>query len=258
MRTNLAEYGGPVMMIAVTPPGTDRLPWDCQRQHVHSGPRGCRVEAEAADEWSRGAPAAWKRLREAARLAALRRCGMKPTLLQRVWEPQKRGVPHLHVVFGMGSEPEKIAAHVFVDELARLAPAYGFGHVQEERHEMGARDAARYLVGYLLGRSRRKSTIRENIAHPRMPKSLIWLTPNLTRVTKVTMRRLRLARWYLATLAGRCLITPKLYGQDLVDVAKVAVRLELDRPPPDYDPERAFYRHMAMIRRMRRLKTVFA
>ena len=252
-RTNLADYGGPVALVSITAPGADVLPWACSREHQHSGPKGCRVEAAAADEWAENAPANYRALRDAAR-AACKRAGFKPTLLERVWEPQKRGVPHLHLVLGLGSELEKIAAARFVDELARLAPDYLFGFVDRKLEPISAREASRYLAGYLTGRSKRKEGIRSNIADPRMPRSLIWLTPVLTRVTLVTMRRLRYARWYLAALARRVTVLPVLYGQDAVDVARVAVRLEGERRrgPPDAGDELAFRRHFANLRFMRR------
>lgn len=253
--SNLAAYDGPVALVSITAPGADLLPWACSRPHVHSGTKGCRVEEFAADEWALAARDNWRRLRDAAR-ASVKRAGL-PTgslVLQRVWEPQKRGVPHLHVVVGLGSEPEKVAARRFVDELHRLAPEYFFGFVDRKLAPIGAREAARYLAGYLLGRSRKKGTVRENIADPRMPRSLIWLTPVLTRRTLVTMRRLRYARWYFAALSGRCSIYPELYGDNLLAVARVTVYLEKQRPnPPPIDDERAFQRACSLLRSMRRL-----
>lgn len=255
MRANLKAYGGPVMMIAITPPGVERLPWACPRDHDHSGPRGCQIDEFAADEWALAAPKRWSELRQAARVATLRAVGFKPTLLERVWEPQKRGVPHLHIVLGMGSEPEKIAAHRFLDELQRLAGEYDFGFVQLHRKEMGPADCARYLVGYLLGRSKHKGTIRDNIAHPRMPRSLIWVTPKLTSETLVTMRRMRYVRWAMAALDGRCSILPSLRGQMLVDVAQLLVvfyRRGRSREEDDDERDRHFQRFCSLLRAMRR------
>lgn len=258
MRVNLEHYGGPVMMIAITPPGKDVLPWACEKDHKHEGWRGCRVDDEAADRWAEQCRENWKRLREDARIATQRATGLLPTILLRVWEPQKRGVPHLHVVLGVATEAERIAARRFHAELMARSVRHGFGFTQRHVKESAGASAARYLVGYLLGRSTRKGSIRENIAHPRMPRSLIWLTPRLTRETLCNMRRLRYARWYLAARAGRCEKAPALRGQLLVDVAKVVTLVTRcfarNGPPDDEDEERELFLHMSALRSMRRLR----
>lgn len=259
MRVNLTEYGGPVMMIAITPPGADRLPWACSRDHRHAGAKGCQVDPQAGDAWAANCRRAWSRLRDDARVATIRALNVKPTLLLRVWEPQKRGVPHLHIVLGMGSELEKIAAHRFVDELDAKAADHDFGFVQKKRDLMGPGDAARYLVGYLMGRSKHKGTIRDNIAHPRMPRQLIWLTPTLTAVTFCTMRRLRTLRWYLAALRGKAPVLPRLYGGEMYKVARAATYVKAavdDRAPPDR--ESLFRQHVSALRLMRHLDRVVA
>jgi hypothetical protein len=255
LRVNLVEYGGPVMMIAITAPGADRLPWACSRDHVHSGPKGCEVDAQAADAWAANCCKAWKQLRDDARVATLRALALKPSLLIRAWEPQKRGVPHIHVVLGMGSEAEKVAAHRFLDELTARVGEHDFGFVQLYRREMGAADAARYLVGYLMGRSKHKGTIRDNISHPRMPRSLIWLTPNLTLVTFCTMRRLRMVRWYLAALRGKATVLPRLLYGEIYKVARAAthVKAAVDLARPPNDTEAMYGEHVAAIRLMRDL-----
>jgi hypothetical protein len=249
IRLNLEEYARPVALVAITAPGKDVLPWSCSRDHRHSGPRGCRVKADHADVWAAHCRQNWTRLRDAAR-ASCRRAGLNPRLLGRVWEPQKRGVPHLHVAIGLATPEERAAARLFVDELARLAPEYVFGHVDRKLRPVSGREAARYVAGYLMGRSKRKRSIRDNLADPRMPRSLVWITPTLTRTTRVTMRTLRYARWYFAALAGRCPQYPELRGQVLVDVARAASRLERSRAPgvtPD-DRFRVHFRTLATLR----------
>jgi hypothetical protein len=250
---NLEAYGGQIVMVTITAPGEDRLPWDeahCARRrtHRHSGPAGCRVQQRAAREWSDTLTWRWSKLRKAAILATQRQLaetfalGPAPSILERAYEPQKRGVPHLHLVLGYRTRSERDAAHVFVGHLKRLAGEYDFGFADGsgkkrgmrnarpvvERHgielrPMTGRDAARYLANYLTGRNpTKKSSIRENISHPTMPRSLLWLTPALTSVssserigamrerlgiargTGVTMRMLRRARHFFAALEGRC------------------------------------------------------
>lgn len=211
---NLSAAGGPVATIAITGPGADRLPWDddhCISRgrrmpgHRHSGPRGCRVQQRPLREWSESLSYRWQCLRQAARIATKRELGFAPPwVLARVWEPQKRGVPHLHLVVPYGSPAERKAADVFRRHLARLVVDYDFGHVQGKLAPLEGSEAARYLANYLAGRTSKKSSIRTNIADPSLPRSLLWLTPKLTRETLVTMRTLRRARHLWAWADGRC------------------------------------------------------
>lgn len=255
-RVNIGALGGRVVLISVTAPGADRLPWSCERAHKHAGARGCRVKADYADVWAKHAPEQWKRLRDAAR-KAVDAAGL-PTaalVLERVWEPQQRGVPHLHVVTGARTPLELAAAERFHQELRARAVEYGFGPQLHITRPMEAREAARYLTGYLLGRSRKKGTIRANLGDPRMPSSLIWITPAIGSIstgermvawrgrlglregTGLTMRRLRYARWYLAALKGRVPVYPRLRGVERLAVAKVAAQLERG-PPANVHAER--------------------
>lgn len=265
-KLNIGALGGEVMLITITAPGADRLPWSCGREHRHSGARGCRVKDDYADQWAAHAPEQWKRLRDAAR-KAVKAAGL-PTaalVLERVWEPQKRGVPHLHVVAGARTPVERMAAERFHFELHRLAPDYGFGEQLHVTKPMTAEAAARYLAGYLLGRSAKKGTIRDNLADERMKRySLIWITPAIGSIsdgermagwrerlglregTGLTMRRLRVARWYLATLKGRLPAWkgPRTVGLERLAVAKVAALLE--RGPPE-----SWLSHAHELQRMR-------
>lgn len=267
---NTAHYNGSVMLLSITAPGQDRLPWSCDRDHVHSGKRGCRVKDDAADMWAAEAPGNWRALRDAARLATKRALGVAPTILSRVWEPQKRGVPHLHVVLGVRTFLERRAADHFAAEVERLAPEYLFGEQVQLTKAMTAREAARYLCGYLLGRSKKKGTIRENIADPRMPRSLVWSTPALSSLsssprivamreridvaqgTGITIRTLRYARWALAVRNGRCAVFPKLYGEKMLTVARVLVRLDQSgRHAREDDDEELFQTWTRVLRAMR-------
>jgi hypothetical protein len=264
------HYSLPVVMVAITPPGEQRLPWDeewCshRRPHQHKGPSGCRVQQRAAREWSETAGERWKLMRDAASKFT-RRHGPQPVnLIGRVWEPQRRGVPHLHAVLGYGSLTERIAANIFVAYLKAHSGDYDFGwveqrwdakrceHLGKHTHDpaFGCRvklsgitgaDAARYLVRYLTGRSRKKSTIRENISHPNMPTSLIWISPRLTSLkrggTGVTMRTLRRSRHLWAVAKGRCEQWPRWTNvQEAVIVGWVCGRVFARRgqsgdPPP--------------------------
>jgi len=269
-RLNIGALGGRVVLLSLTAPGADRLPWSCDRDHKHAGSNGCRVKADYADAWAAAAPDNWKRLRDAARWA-VKAAGL-PTaalVLERVWEPQQRGVPHLHVVAGARTPLEREAVERFHAELVRLAPDYGFGPQLHITRPMEAREAARYLAGYLLGRSRKKGTIRDNLADPRMPRSLIWITPAIGSISKgermvawrerlglreptgLTMRRLRYARWYLAVRARKVFAWPNLYGAELQAVARCATLLERQNGPPF---ELRLASHVSALRLMREIQ----
>lgn len=252
---NLDSLGGPVATIAITGPGAQRLPWDeawCahRRPHRHSGTRGCRVMQAPLSRWCETLSYRWQLLRQAARVATQRELrerwkrahpgerlpplsAFAPAwLVARVWEPQKRGVPHLHLVVPYGTWREREVADVFRGHLARLVGEYDFGHVQGKLAPIEGREAARYVANYLAGRSGKKSSIRDNIADPRLPRSLLWLTPRLTRETLVTMRTLRRARHLWAAMDGRCEL-PRFTGwEEGVRVAAVFRRIYPRRAGP--------------------------
>jgi hypothetical protein len=253
MRCNVEHYGGAVVLLTLTAPGADLLPWACDKPHVHEGPRGCRVDRQYAEAWSLDCCDRLRRLRDAA-YRAVKRAGF-PTdslWLGRVWEPQKRGVPHVHICSGVATPIEFAAAKMFAAELERRAPEYGFGARFHMTRRMEGRDATRYLAGYLLGRSRRKGTVRDNLADPLMPRLIVYVARRLTSETRVTMRRLRYARWYFAALRRRIGVYPQLYGDELFRVAQVCARLERSNGPPE-PLERRAARHVDTLRLMRRL-----
>lgn len=223
MSENLRHYGGSVTMVAITPPGIERLPWACRRSHKHSGPRGCRVQKRAARDWcdtftlrlghARRAGNAYVR-RHLCTCGHTRRshsedgcacCGCErfagfvPNLLERVSEPQLRGVPHAHFCFGVETELERRAVRLWVAWLRaeercscgrtrrwheaggqcdvvpeQRSPTYGwtrarqydFGFVDGHLQAVAPEDAARYLASYLTGRSKHKPSIRQNIIDP--------------------------------------------------------------------------------------------
>lgn len=268
MRLNLGAFcgeAGRVVLISLTAPGADLLPWACDKDHKHAGSYGCVVERRCAVAWAEAAPEMWKRLRDAAK-RAVDRAGLPVDALvvERVWEPQKRGVPHLHVVAGARTPRELEAAERFHQELRRLAPEYGFGPQLHLTRPMDGREAARYLGGYLLGRSRKKGTIRDNLNDRLMPRLLVWETPAIGSISRsermvewqqrlalrggtgVTIRRLRYARWYLAALKQKAHYPKVRRGVEVIAVAKVAALLE--RGPPE-----SWYSHAKTLLVMRDL-----
>jgi len=161
---NLGHYGdtqpcdvqAQVVLGAVTAPGVEDLPWGTDHcaaigEHQCSGLLGCRVSAEAATEWNRSAPKRWRDLHRQATIRC-NRAGLRPWLLARVWEEQRRGVLHVHPVFAFSTPAEKTAARTYMRHLAELAPRYGFGNVERKLRPMEAKAAAAYLSSYFRHR----------------------------------------------------------------------------------------------------------
>jgi len=105
----------------------------CSRTSPHTtavfGSSAVTVEAVAANDWNRTAAARWREPHRRARQATRREFG--PSVLSplaRVWELQKRGALHVHVVLGFNS-PLAVAAARFhasrVCESERASSASG-------------------------------------------------------------------------------------------------------------------------------------
>lgn len=246
LAVNLEHAGVDVTTIAITAPGRDRLPWACTRNHKHEGKHGCKVEERALREWCETLGWRWQKLRQAARQRVKRELGaVPPEIMCRVWEPQKRGAPHVHLVVRFGSKYEQALAWSYLRHLRELAPLYDFGEVQRRRgggpdlQPITGQDAARYLASYLTGRSAKKHSIRENISDPRLPRSLLWLTPRLTRQTLVTMRTLRRARHLWAASYRKCDV-PRWTGlEEAVAVTVVFRTIYPKRAGPTRDADGA-------------------
>ena len=206
---NLGAYeGGSVVVLAVTGPGADHLPWDerhCSAlgEHTHGGPRGCRVDRLAARVWNETASERWRNLHRQVHLA-VRRHNVRPRLLARVFELQRRGVLHVHPVLGFKTPAERHAAHLYAKYLFALAPRYGFGHTERKLQTRSAKRVAAYLSSYFVSGKRGKLSLQESVMSPEMPHSIVWVSTELTRRTGVTMRELRFRRfvWFIASKSG--------------------------------------------------------
>jgi hypothetical protein len=190
-----------VRMITVTAPGVDRgLPWDedhCAQlgAHRHSGELGCRVVPAAAGTFNKLAPAWWSELHREARQAATRAVGTAPEMLARIYELQKRGVLHLHLVVGYSIPGERAAADRYVAELSRRAPRHGFGYVDRKVQVKEPTAAAAYLSSYFVNGKGTKKQLSESVQDRRMPRSIIYVASWLSRRSGITMRSLRLKRY---------------------------------------------------------------
>lgn len=206
---NLGAYeGGNVVVLAVTGPGADMLPWDekhCSAlgEHAHSGPLGCRVDRLQARLWNETAAKRWTDLHRQVYIK-VRRHGVRPRLLARVFELQRRGVLHVHPVLGFKTPAERHAAHLYAKYLFGLAPRYGFGHTERKLQTRAAKRVAAYLSSYFVVGKKGKLSLQESVASREMPHSIIYVSTELTQRTGVTMRELRLRRfiWFIAKRTG--------------------------------------------------------
>lgn len=195
---NLISYGGKVWLLTVTAPGADLLPWD---------PDTSQVEQHAAHEWNRSAAKRWRELHRWARQAT-ERAGFEVSFLARVWQLQRRGVLHLHLVVGVESPAEHAAARYYVAKLRERSAEFGFGFIDaRDRDGKTGRStllepykAANYLSRYLGESGQLVSALRLT----ERPSRLIWISRELTSKSTVTMRRLRRVRFlYVIRTSGR-------------------------------------------------------
>jgi hypothetical protein len=246
---NLGACGGRAVMLTLTPPGADLLPWDEQvcahlGPHKHTGELGCRIKRRYADNWNESAPERARQLNRVAKQRAdreLRRRGINERRgkLVHAWEHQRRDAVHQHLLIGMGSETQDrwgtnvdaLWGRLYAKALRELAPRYGFGYVDTRplySAPKPAREAAAYLSGYFISRRGKKAAITETVQSRVVPPLVVYVSPKLTRQTFCTMRNLRRGRrlfMYRAGVAER----PPWPERELLEVCVV-----LDRLPPAF------------------------
>lgn len=120
---------------------------------------------------------------------------MKPRLLTRVWEQQKRGLLHVHPVLAYSTPREKASADRYLELLAQLRGQYGFGYVERKQRVRHPRAAAAYLSSYFVTGKGSKVSLEESVQSSWMPRSIIHVSVDLTRQSGITMRTLRLRRY---------------------------------------------------------------
>jgi hypothetical protein len=200
LTVNLPAFSaGPraVCMTAVTAPGADLLPWDksaCREQGRHrcTGTLGCRVAD--ADAYNLTAPRRFSAMHRTASRRASRRSGCEFILLARVWEIQKRGVLHVHLVLACETEPQHRGAAAYARTLSGLARSNGFGHVDRAIKPTSGETAAVYCG----------KEISETIKASTCPGRVVWISHRLTAITGCTTRALRQRRYsYALAHAGK-------------------------------------------------------
>jgi hypothetical protein len=205
-----------VLMVVVTAPGADVLPWDTKRCHHKadvpcSGKRGCRIDERARDRWEADVQRRWCNLRQAITMR-LDRQGYRSPLRAYADEDQRRGAWHRNLVLIAGP-----AGWAFVRHLKELAPRYGFGFVDGKVKPMSGIRAASYVAGYLTGKGGTKADASIQVIAKRSPsrRKVWWVSADLTTETHVTMTTLRRGRRCMAARAG--LIDPPTEGYAVLD-----------------------------------------
>jgi hypothetical protein len=152
------------------------------------------VRIDRSAPWNDDAAKSWRDLNRAA-YQACRRAGVRPWLLVRVFELQKRGLLHAHPVLAYSTLEEKRGADRYLQELDRLRAHYGFGYVERKQRVREPHAAAAYLSSYFVNGKKGKLTLEESVRSGQMPRSIIHVSHRLTQGSRVTMRALRLRRF---------------------------------------------------------------
>lgn len=192
------QLRGAVALVSVTAPGVEVLPW-AEDQRV--------VEPSLAQAWNATAPERWSRLHASAARHARERArehGTDWALLVKVWEYQRRGVLHLHLLVPAGSAVQLAASDLYVARLAGSAHDHGFGFVDRGKlPTSGARRSARrleavaphraaaYVASYVASSGAGKEGIAEVARKQGVPGAICYVSRRLTDRSGVTMRSLK-------------------------------------------------------------------
>jgi hypothetical protein len=233
---NLIAYGGKAVMLTLTPPGADELPWDRAKcghgtEVACSGTRGCVVESTARRRWNATFSRRAARLYESAQEATKREVGIRAFVLAKGVEAQKRGPMHAHLVVGCESALELRAAKAFRRHLERLAGErrYSFGHVNGKFVKpKPAREAAAYLSSYFVAGRGHKAPLTEAVSNDELPRLPLYVSRRLTAVTRTTMRNKRRQRHLWACTAHRDAY-PKWWDDPAARVDVPALSLPVER-----------------------------
>ncbi|MBS1843088.1 MAG: hypothetical protein JST53_01610 [Actinobacteria bacterium] len=152
---------------------------------------------------------------------AYQRCqrdGLRPWLLVRVWEMQKRGLLHVHPVLAYSTAEEKRSADRYVAHLDAIRRRYRFGYVERKRQVRDPRAAAAYLSSYFVTGKGKKVSLQESVQSNWMPRSIIHVSVRLSQRSGITMRTLRIKR-YLFRRVGPLLDALRLEaGLPILDI----------------------------------------
>lgn len=222
---NLAAYLGHVAIVTITAPGQDVLPWD-----------GERCWAGPLRRWNSTAPARWRELHHAAMKRTRRAVPAGDwVVLASVWQEQRRGALHRHLVVPMATPQERAVSAVYVAALHALAREHGFGFVDRKLELRSPDRGARYLGRYVTSEL---AMCRE------LPAHVVQVSRRLTARTRCTVRSLRAERrqWCLDRPRARLDSEgPVQVPERLFEPVRVAVvrpkrlyRSQRPRPPDEW------------------------
>jgi hypothetical protein len=177
LRRNLGSVEGHQAIVTVTAPGQDVLPWDGER--CFAGP---------LRRWNAAAPAGWRDLHRAAAKAAQRVAREHDVwwgVLAQVWQEQRRGALHRHVVVPMASSGQRAASIAYVNALHGLARRHGFGFVDRKLELRSPERCAGYIARYVAS---------ELAMCRQLPGHVVEVSRRLTGRTRCTVRTLRAER----------------------------------------------------------------
>ncbi|HLW79628.1 MAG TPA: hypothetical protein VKU44_08525, partial [Terriglobia bacterium] len=219
LRQNLAAWDGKTCLVTLTAPGVNVLPWDVSKcrptAHVCSGSLGCQVNIRTAARWNASATGRLGELLKVAREQVRRTHGgaARVWVLAIVFEAQKRGVFHPHLVLGYRTAADRAALDTFRETLWRKRGRSGFGTGARGSFDAGlperftGLDAGRYIAKYLRPDGAKGSFVPllqaiEEVT-PRNPTTgrlrqlvrPVYVSPVLTQETGLTMGFLRFRRW---------------------------------------------------------------
>ena len=216
---NLKAYKGHTALVTITAPGVDVLPWDESRE---------RCQWEHLASWNYLAPKRWRDLHRVASKRAKRVAGDRGwSVLAKVWQEQRRGALHVHVVVPMATDVDRLASKAYVDALHENARAHVFGFVDRKLELRSPERSAGYIARYVAS---------ELAMCRNLPGHVVDVARSLTARTGVTVRSLRAARAEHARKAGaqRDLTAKRLPASDqlqLVDVGRRTGRPSRARSP---------------------------
>jgi len=117
-------------------------------------------------------------------------------------------------------------AFLYFEHLARYAPKHGVDFVGTKRgssvQTLSDGRAAAYLSSYFVRGATEKATLQKNARNPYMPHLLIWVSAKVTKLTGVTMRRLRQVSHLWAVRMGKDCPLPSWPAVELARVIRLA------------------------------------
>ena len=189
-----------VLVSAATAPGVGGgMHWDEHRckhlgPHTHSGKLGCRVRSSIAVRWNESAADRWRRLHRRAYQQCVKE-GLEPWLLVRVWEIQKRGLLHAHPVLAYSTPREKASADRYLRSWMRCGFNMASATSSASTGCASREPLPPIFSSYFIAGKGSKISLEESVQSNWMPRSIVHVSKELTQLSGVTMRTLRLRRY---------------------------------------------------------------